>query len=199
MDLDYYKIDPSLSSITMRAFTSSAFPASGNSPTLAVRDFAGWARFMPGTIEDASVQIRMSAASLAVVEDIGGASREEIVRTMTREILETDKYPEIVFCSSKASASRAGEGQYWVNLVGDLSLHGARNSEALAAQILLIGETLRAHGEMTLLQMAYNIEPKPIAGGALKLKNEMKCAFDLLAWRQPGHEHEAGEYSKSEA
>ena len=118
---------------------------------------------------------------------------------MTREILETDKYPEIVFCSSKASASRAGEGQYWVNLVGDLSLHGARNSEALAAQILLIGETLRAHGEMTLLQMAYNIEPKPIAGGALKLKNEMKCAFDLLAWRQPGHEHEAGEYSKSEA
>ena len=152
---------------------------------------------MPGTIEDASVQIRMSAASLAVVEDIG-ASREEIVRTMTREILETDKYPEIVFCSSKASASRAGEGQYWVNLVGDLSLHGARNSEALAAQIL-IGQTLRAHGEMTLLQTAYNIEPKPIAGGALKLKNEMKCAFDLLAWRQPGHEHEAGEYSKSEA
>ena len=82
------------------------------------------------------------------------------------------------------SASTAGDGQYWVNLVGQLSLHGVTCSQPLAAQVALQGDTLRAHGEFSLLQTMYKIKLVSIAGGTLKLKDELKCSFDVLARKQ---------------
>jgi hypothetical protein len=60
------------------------------------------------------------------------------------------------------------------------------NSQPLSAQVALIGDTLRAHGEFSLLQTAFGIKPVSIAGGSLKLKDELKCSFDILARKQVG-------------
>lgn len=80
-----------------------------------------------------------------------------------------------------------GDGQYLVNLVGELSLHGVTKSEPVSAQVAIMGDTLRAHGEFSLLQTAYGIKPVSIAGGTLKLKDELKCSFDILARKQAGN------------
>jgi len=40
---------------------------------------------------------------------------------------------------------------------------------------------LRANGEFPLSQRAYRIKPVSVAGGALKLKDELKCTFDIVA------------------
>jgi polyisoprenoid-binding protein YceI len=137
------------------------------------------------TLEDASLQIRIKARSLTVQEGISDKDRREMERTMNQEVLETERYPEIVFQSSKVSASKAGDGQYWVNLVGDLSLHGVTNSQPVSAQISLVGDTLRAHGEFSLLQTTYGIKLVSVAGGTLKLKDELKCSFDIVARKKP--------------
>jgi hypothetical protein len=68
-----------------------------------------------------------------------------------------------------------------VNLVGELSLHGVTNKQPVAAQVALIGNTLRAHGDFSVLQSSYGIKPISIGGGSLKLKDELKCSFDILA------------------
>jgi polyisoprenoid-binding protein YceI len=181
MDAERYAIDPGISRFTVRAFASGMFSAFGHSPTLAVRDFTGEATFAAGTLDQAGLHIIIRAASLSVTDDISEKDRREIERTMNQEVLETAKYPEIVFDSSKVSASKAGDGQYWVNLLGNLSLHGVISSQPVAAQVALIGNTLRAHGEFSLLQTTYGIRPVSIAGGALKLKDELKCKFDIVA------------------
>jgi len=100
---------------------------------------------------------------------------------MNQDVLETSRYPEIVFESSKISASKAADDQFFVNMVGTLTLHGVSNSQPVAAQISLTGDMLRAHGEFTVLQSAYGIKPISVAGGALKVKDELKCSFDVVA------------------
>jgi hypothetical protein len=79
------------------------------------------------------------------------------------------------------SASKAADSQFFVNLVGTLSLHGVSNNQAVAAQVSLTGDMLRAHGEFTVLQSAFGIKPVSVAGGALKVKDELKCSFDIVA------------------
>ena len=40
---------------------------------------------------------------------------------------------------------------------------------------------LRANGEFSVRQTDYGIKPVSVAGGALKLKDELKCSFDIVA------------------
>jgi polyisoprenoid-binding protein YceI len=179
--VEHYAIDPGVSRFTVRAFVSGLFSALGHSPTLAVRDFTGEATFNPATLEQARLKLRVNALSLAVTDKISDKDRREMERTMNQEVLETDKYPEIIFESSNVSANRAGEGQYFVNLVGNLTLHGVTRSQPVSVQISILGGTLRAHGEFSLLQSNYGIKPVSVAGGSLKLKDELKGSFDVVA------------------
>jgi hypothetical protein len=54
----------------------------------------------------------------AFADDISNKDRREIEQAMKQDVLEIAKYPDIVFDSLKVSASKAGDGQYWVDLVG---------------------------------------------------------------------------------
>lgn len=185
MELDHYAIDPTLSSVMVRAFAAAAFDSMGRGPILVIRECGGWARFIPGSFEQACVHIKINAGSVAIDEAVSKEDRSALVDTMRREVLEIDKYPEIVLCSSRISVSKAGTGQYWINLVGDLSLHGVTGTLPIAAQMALAGDTLRAHGEFTLLHTPYKLRLVPMPGAStLKLKDEMKCSFDILARKQ---------------
>jgi len=181
MDADHYTIDPGMSRFTVRAFASGVFSAFGHNPMIAIRDFSGEADFDPATLENAALRVKINAGSLAVTNDISDKDRREIEQTMSQEVLETTRYPEIVFESSNVSASRAGDGQYFINLVGNLSLHGVTNSQPVSAQVTVNGNMLRAHGEFSLRQTAYGIKLVSVAGGALKLKDDLKFTFEIVA------------------
>jgi polyisoprenoid-binding protein YceI len=184
MELEHYAIDASMSRVTVRPFATGTLSATQN-PTVLVRELAGEACLIPGTLDGASFQIRIKTASLTVVDDREAGECNEIERSAYRDVLEADKYPEIVFSTSKISASKAGEGgQYWINLVADLSLHGVTGSEPVAAQVVVAGDTLFARGELTVDHAAYKINAVALAGGALKLKQEVKCLFDIVARKQ---------------
>lgn len=155
--------------------------AFGHSPTLAARDFSGEARFTPETFQEAYLLIRIKAASLSVTDDISDKDRREMERTMNEEVLETSRYPEIVYESKKIAASNAGDGRFSVKLAGELQMHGVTSSQSLALQAVFIGGTLRAHGEFTVRLSTYGIKPPSAIGGTLKVKDELKCSFDVLA------------------
>jgi polyisoprenoid-binding protein YceI len=179
--VEVYSIDSGISRFTVRAFASGMFSAFGHNPTLAIRDFDGEASFSPDAPDEARLVLKIKTASLAVTDNMSDKDRRELERTMNEEVLESARYPEIVFESTKVSASKAGDGQFFVNLIGTLTLHGVSNNQAVAAQISLTGDLLRAHGDFTILQSAYGIKPVSVAGGALKVKDELKCSFDIVA------------------
>jgi polyisoprenoid-binding protein YceI len=179
--VDVYAIDPGISRFTVRVFATGMFSALGHNPTLAVRDFDGEASFSPDALDQARLVLKIKAGSLAVTDNISDKDRRELERTMNQEVLETARYPEILYESTQASASKAGDGQFFVNLLGALTLHGVTNTQAISTQVSLTGDMLRAHGEFNVLQSAYGIKPVSVAGGTLKVKDELKCAFDIVA------------------
>jgi hypothetical protein len=46
------------------------------------------------------------------------------------------------------------------------------------------GEILRAVGEFSLRQSDYEIKPVSAVGGAVRVKDELKCSFDISARKQ---------------
>jgi polyisoprenoid-binding protein YceI len=175
-----YAIDPGISRFIVRAFAGGMFSAFGHNPTLAIREFEGEARFSPDALDEAGLVIRIKASSLAMTDNMSDKDRRELELTLNQDVLETSRYPEISFESTKVSVSKAGDGQFFVNVVGALTLHGVSNTQAVSAQISLTGDMLRAHGEFSVLQSAYGIQPVSVAGGALKVKDELKCSFDIV-------------------
>lgn len=156
------------------------FSAFGHNPTLDVRDFEGEARFSPDALDEARLVVRIKAASLTVSGNMRDQDRRQLELSMNQDVLETSRYSEIRFESAKVSASKARDDQLSVNIIGTLTLHGVANTQAMVAQITLTGDVLRAHGEFSVLQSAYGIHPVSVAGGALKVKDELKCSFDIV-------------------
>ncbi len=178
-----YVLDAKLSRFVVRVFASGIFSAFGHNPTIAIRDFKGEARLTPETIEPALIELKINAGSLEVADEISEKDRREINQKMRDEVLEIAKYPEIVFASSEAAAAKTGEGEYRADLRGNLSLHGVTRSQSLAAQLKLNGDTLRAFGELSLRQTDYSIKLVSAAAGGLKVRDEIKFSFDIVARR----------------
>jgi hypothetical protein len=67
-----------------------------------------------------------------------------------------------------------------VNVTGRLGLHGTTNSHVFFAQVAFGVDSFRAYGEFNLLQSDYGIKIASIAGGTLKLQDELKFNFYVV-------------------
>lgn len=181
MNNGHYVIDPASGKFSVHAFSGGLLSALGHNPTIAIRDYSGEADFDPEAIEKSALHLKINAGSLAVTDNISDKDRREMERTMNQEVLETSKYPEIVYDSSNVSSSRAGEGEYSLELQGDLVLHGVKHHQPVSLKLTVTGDSLRAQGQFSVRQTQYGIKLVSVAGGTLKLKDELKCSFDIVA------------------
>ncbi|MGA8539958.1 MAG: YceI family protein, partial [Terriglobales bacterium] len=159
--------------------------AFGHNPTIAIRDFSGEAHVNSEDLEESSLKITVKAAALTVKDDLSDKDRREMERTMHEEILETPTYPEIVYECSNVATTTGGDGQYSIILNGDLTLHGVTRTQAVPARLVLDGESLRAFGNFSLRQTDYGLKLASVAGGTLKVKDEVKFSFNFLARKMP--------------
>jgi polyisoprenoid-binding protein YceI len=177
-----YVLDAGQSTFTAQAFATGFLAGFGHNPTIGIREFTGEARFSPANFADASLRVAVRTGLLRVLDDVKEKDRQEIERTMLGEVLEASSYPEAMFQSTSVTVTRIVEGRYKARVIGDLTLHGVtRNAIWIMAQILVSGTDLRAQGEFTLKQTDFRIKPVSVAAGALKLKDEVKIVFDLVA------------------
>jgi polyisoprenoid-binding protein YceI len=183
-----YVLDAGQSRFTVQAFATGLLAGLGHNPTVGIRDFTGDARFAPGTFADASVHAVARTGSFRVLDDVKEKDRKEIERTMLDEVLEVGRFPEAVFQSTSVTTTRIVEGRYKARIIGDLTLHGVtRKGLWIMAQVAVSPESgdLRAQGEFTIKQTDYGIKLVSVAAGALKLKDELKLAFDLVGRPAP--------------
>ena len=180
----HYIIETKGSTFKAKAFAAGLLSALGHNPTIALPDFEGEIFLNPDAVDQSSFRIVIHSALLNVTGDIGEKDREEINRRMHDEVLESSSFPEIVYECSRLSASKTGEGQYWVALNGELTLHGVSRKQPVSARVSVNGEVLRAAGDFSLRQSDYEIRPVSALGGAVKLKDELKLSFDISARKQ---------------
>ena len=180
-----YRLDAARSNFTAQAFAGGLLSGFGHNPIAGIGRFTGAAEFSAGTFADALLKIVVDATSLTVVGEVPEKDKDEIERTMLADVLEVSTYPEITFQSTSITVTRIIEGRYKARLIGDLTLHGVTKKGLwILAQVKLEGDDLRAQGDFTLKQTDYNLKRVSVAGGALKVKDELKFTFDIVARKE---------------
>jgi polyisoprenoid-binding protein YceI len=176
-----YVVDTRTSQFTVQAFASGLIAAVAHSPKIAIRDWSGVAQMASPTLEGVSLKVRVKSGSLEVLDELSEVDRRELHRVMNREVLETAQFPEIAYDSTEVAADELKEDLYRLNVHGRLTLHGVTNDQDVVAQASLGVDSVRAYGSFSLLQTDYDIRIASIAGGTLKLLDELKFSFYVVA------------------
>ena len=182
--LAHFVIDARASRFTVQAFAIGILSAMGHNPTIGIGKFSGDVDFSPDALEGRALRLSIDAASLSVQDDISDRDRREIERIMKEQVLEIAKYPDILYESSVASIRKLGDNSFSATLSGTLSFHGVTRKEPVTVRVAVFGEMLRVSGDFTLRQSDYQVKPVVVAGGALKLKDELKFSFEMVARRK---------------
>jgi polyisoprenoid-binding protein YceI len=180
----HYVVDARPSRFTVQAFAGGLLSSFAHNPKFAIRGISSEVRLDPEDLASSGLRMEIRADSLELLDDVNDKDRREIKRVMRQEALEAAKYPTIVFESVRVSGSRGADGQYTLTLEGNLSLHGVTRRLSVPARAVLTGDTLRAFGEFSLKQTDYQMKLVAVAGGVIKIKDDLKFAFDLVARRQ---------------
>ncbi len=181
---DRYVIDVRASRFRVQAFATGMLARMGHNPTIGIRDFSGEMKFNPDKLEAGGFHLLIKSASLNVQDEISDKDLREIERLMKEEVLETAKFPEIVYDAPSISVTKMADALYSAALDGNLTLHGVTRRQPITVRVALFGTMLRASGDFALDQTDYNIKLVSVAGGALKLKDELKFSFEILARKQ---------------
>ncbi|HEV2914249.1 MAG TPA: YceI family protein [Pyrinomonadaceae bacterium] len=184
-----YTLDAGKSSFMARAFSGGPLWFKGHDHFIAIRDFTGDVQLTPGAITPASLQIRVRADSLVETRDVFTEQQKQIINRELREIvLETERYPEIVFKSAEVIVKPTGGGQFRADVGGDLTLHGVTRHVTIPVEAALSGESLRARGEFTILRSDYNVRATSAFHGMVRVRDKIKFTFDILAHPSPASE-----------
>ena len=181
---DRYLITPMISRFTVKVTATGLLSSFGHSPTIQIRDLKGEILFGRQAVEQGSLHLVVRADSLTVADNISDKDRREIESQMREQVLETSKYPEIVYDSQSVTVKSTADTQSDVVLIGQLTLHGVTRPQKVPARITVTGDLLRAFGEFSLRQSDYNIKPVSAVGGGLKVKDEVTFTFDIAARKQ---------------
>ena len=180
-----YIIDVRGSTFNVKATSTGMLSAFGHDPTIAIRDFWGDVEFSPGTasLEDARVLLRIRSNSLEIAGDVNEKDRAEMQRRMVDEVLEAKQNAEILYECSRVTGSGNGES-YWLALNGELTLRGVTRPVPVMTRVVVNDITVRASGEFAVKQSDFGIPPVTAVGGTIRLRDELKCTFDIVARKQ---------------
>jgi polyisoprenoid-binding protein YceI len=179
-----YVVDAARSRFQVKGTAAGMLSAFGHNPIVAIRQFSGEAWYRAQAPENSSLRLSIDAGSLEIANDVNDKDRREMDQVMQEEVLETARYPEIRFEASGRSAAKIAEGMYRIVLGGTLSLHGVDRDVEVPCNVAVSDDSLRANGEFTIRQTDFRIKLVSVAGGTLKLKDELKFQFDIVARRR---------------
>ena len=125
-----------------------------------------------------TVEIVVAAKQMKVVDtDVSEKDRAEIQATMLGpSVLNSDKFPEIRFQSAHVEEVGAKEGRR-MRVRGNLALHGVTRELTFDVDRNIEG---RYHGKTKLKQTDFGIQPVSVAGGTVKVKDELDIEFSIV-------------------
>jgi polyisoprenoid-binding protein YceI len=170
-----HAIDVNKSSLKIRVFKSGAFSAFAHDHEIQAPIEEG--KIDEGKIDSSatpSVQLRVDSRKMRVLDpEIPVDKRAEIQNTMKgTEVLDVEHFPEISYRST--AITKTGDAHWEVR--GNLSLHGKNQLVVVVASL----EAGHYRGSASFKQSDFGISPIRIAGGTVKVKDEVKIEFDIV-------------------
>ena len=135
------------------------------------------AQIAQGSLDARSGEVRLSVDSrrMRVLDPKLPADKRQQVqeRMLGPEVLDSGRFPSITFESTRVEHRQEGN----VVVEGRLSLHGVTKAVSIEAH----RENGRYTGKFKLKQSDFEITPISIAGGAVKVKDELAIEFDIAS------------------
>jgi polyisoprenoid-binding protein YceI len=161
-------IDTAKSVMTVRVYKAGVFSALGHNHEIS-------APISSGTVDITArqVELRAQTRTLKVVDSgVSEKDRGEIQSTMLgADVLDVGSHPEVVFRSTGAEA--AGAGAWKVR--GNLTLHG--QTHTVDVEVRVDGE--HYVGTSRFKQTEFGIQPVKVAGGTIRVKDEVRIEFNI--------------------
>jgi polyisoprenoid-binding protein YceI len=175
------EIDVENSSITVHVLRSGVFGFTGDNHEV-------HAPIARGKLDEAAktIEFEVETAKMEVLDPkMEPAKRAQVQEKMLGpEVLDTAQYPRIQFTSTSVASDKIGHWQ----VTGDLKLHGQTHPVVVqvsepADEVSLASSRPKVHhyhGTATLKQSDFGIKPVSVAGGTVKVKDELKLDFEIV-------------------
>jgi polyisoprenoid-binding protein YceI len=165
--------DAEHSTLTVLVFKSGLFSALADNHVIS-------APIASGSLSDEapfSVDMAVRAADLKVVDpDLAANRRADVqMRMLGPDVLDAATYPDISFKST--AIDLAGKNRWTVT--GRLTIRGQTRVVTFLATV----DAGHYRGTVSIKQRDFGIDPISIAGGAVKVKDELKIQFDIVPSR----------------
>jgi polyisoprenoid-binding protein YceI len=161
-------IDPERSTITVHVGKSGVFRAFADDHTIR-------GAMQQGFVDEAArgVEIVVDARRLRVLDPkLSSKDRDEVqARMLGAEVLDVNRFPEIRFTSHVAETTEQG----WT-VRGELTLHG----QTRAVTATVTRQEAHYKGSARVKQTEFGITPITVAGGTVKVKDEVEIEFDVV-------------------
>jgi polyisoprenoid-binding protein YceI len=161
-------IDTQKSVMTVRVYKAGMFSALGHDHEIS-------APIERGMVDTTArrVELHIKAGALRVQDrGVSEKDRTEIQSTMLGpEVLDAESHPEIAFQSTRAEPINEDS---W-RVVGDLTLRG--QTQPVTVEVRKTGD--HYVGSSRLKQTEFGIKPVKVAGGTVRVKDEIRIEFDI--------------------
>jgi YceI-like protein len=162
-------IDVQRSHVTVLVSKAGLFSAFADNHTIT-------APIASGIISEApplSVSIMVNAGDLTVLDpNLSTDRRSEVrARMLSDEVLDAARFPTVAFQSTSVEPS--GENRW--NVTGRLTIHGVTRTVTFPT----VRVNDRYRGQVEIRQRDFGITPIRIAGGTVRVKDELKVEFDI--------------------
>ena len=125
------------------------------------------------------MEIVVDSRNLVVLDpNLSPGKRQQVQeRMLGPEVLDSTQFHEIRF---QANQIKEESPDHFL-LAGTLSLHG----KARPISLHVVGSSGHYRGDVMLKQSYFGITPVTVAGGTVKVKDELKIEFDISAEAKP--------------
>jgi polyisoprenoid-binding protein YceI len=166
-----FAIDTEHSSITVRVYKAGLFSVFAHDHEIRAPISGGSITVSPNP----GVEFAVPTGKMVVLDpDLGSDKRAEVQSTMLGpQVLDAERYPEIRFRSTEAESS---SGKKWT-VKGQLSIRDRTRPVQVVAQQ---GSGAGYRGAVRISQKDFGIQPISLAGGTIKVKDEIQIEFEIV-------------------
>ena len=184
MSTQRFRLEAGQSKFIAHALRGGLLWFKGHEHLVAAREFFGEAQITPDKITPASLQLTVKTDSMVETSSVFTEPQKQIINKELRDIvLELAKYPEIVFKSTEVTGKSLGNGQYDLEISGDLTLHGVTHRIVIPAKVTVAGNNLRAVGEFSIDRDDFNVKATSAVHGLIRVREKVRFTFDIVGHR----------------
>jgi polyisoprenoid-binding protein YceI len=159
--------------------TAGLFGAFAHNHLIEAEKVEGCAMLNAADLSHSSIQLTFLAAGLHVLDpDESAKDRATVQHTMETDVLDVSGFPQIVFVSTSIELSGAS-GQLRVH--GNLTMRDKTQPIVIPMTFMRLSDgSYQAAGKYNFKQTSFGIKPIQLAGGTVKVKDELQTEFDIF-------------------